>query len=122
MIGLDTNVLLAWVLAGQARPLPAAKAYRISHVVLAELIWVLVRTMRYPRRSIVELVAGILEAADLVVDGTEVVKAAFEDFKNGKADFADFLIARDNLAAGCSVTVTMDKVAAREPNFTLFEQ
>jgi predicted nucleic-acid-binding protein len=118
MIGLDTNVLLAWMLAGQARPLPAAPAYRITHVVLAELIWVLDRSMRYPKAAQITVIESLRNAADIVIDRAEVVDAALDDFRTGKADFADNLIARDNAAAGCATTVTLDKKAAREPGFT----
>lgn len=118
MIGLDTNVLLAWILSGQARPLPTAPAYRITHVVLAELIWVLDRSMGYSRAAQILVIEGVRNSADILIDRPAVVDAALQDFRNGKANFADNLIARDNNAAGCVTTMTLDRKAAREPGFT----
>jgi predicted nucleic-acid-binding protein len=118
MIGLDTNVLLAWLLSEQARALPPAPAYRITHVVLAELIWVLDRSMHYSRARQIQVLDSLRNAADIAFDRSAVVDAALEDFRKGKADFADNLIARDNAAGGCVSTFTLDKMAAREPGFT----
>lgn len=86
---------------------------------LAELVWVLASTMKYSRTAVAEVVEGLLESSDVLVDRPDVVRAAFEHFRKGRADFADFLIVRDNAAAGCEVTVTLDKKAAREPGFKL---
>jgi predicted nucleic-acid-binding protein len=68
MIGLDTNVLLAWIVAGQSRPLPAASAYRLSVVVMAELVWVLTQRLNHTRSFACGVLADFLEAADVVID------------------------------------------------------
>jgi len=39
--------------------------------------------------------------------------------KKGSAGFNDHLIAALNRAAGCSTTLTIDKTAAKSPDFTL---
>lgn len=122
MIGLDTNILIPWVLSGQARPLPSAEVYRISQVALAELIWVLAQSMKYPRASLALVIQGFLDASDVVLENPEIVREAFGDFTAGRADFADFMIARSNAAAGCKTTLTLDKKASREPNFSLYSK
>ncbi|HEX2256811.1 MAG TPA: hypothetical protein VHG92_08960 [Afifellaceae bacterium] len=119
MIGLDTNVLLAWILAGHSRPLPPAAAYRLSVVVLAELVWVLTRRLKHTRSSACGVLAELLEAADLVIDRREAVTQALIDYRKGPADFADYFIAFDNEDAGCRTTLTLDKDAGRHPAFTL---
>ena len=119
MIGLDTNVLVAWMLSGQARPLPNASAYRISIVVLTELVWVLTRTLNHTRNSTCHVLQELLEAGDIVIDRSETVTLALNDYRKGPADFADYFIAYDNQASGCRTTVTLDKDAGRHRYFTM---
>lgn len=119
MIGLDTNVLLAWVLSGQSRPLPPASAYRLSAVVLAELVWVLTKKLKYTRGFASGVLEELVDAADVVVDRGESVALAISDYRQGPADFADYFIAYDNEASGCRTTVTLDKAAGRHHAFTL---
>lgn len=117
MIGLDTNVLLAWLLSGQARELPSAPSYRLSVIVVAELIWVLTRSLKRTRASACATLQELLEAADIVVDRRDIVELALSDYRKGPADFADYFIARDNQAEGCRTTLTMHKDAARHSAF-----
>ena len=119
MIGLDTNVLLAWVLSGQSRPLPPASAYRLSAVVLAELVWVLTKKLKHTRGFVCGLLEELLDAADIVVDRGESVTLAVRDYRKGPADFADYFVGHDNQAVGCRTTVTLDKDAGRHHAFTL---
>jgi predicted nucleic-acid-binding protein len=45
--------------------------------------------------------------------------AAVKDYRAGPADFADCLVARANLSAGCAHTITFDRRAAKLPGFKL---
>jgi predicted nucleic-acid-binding protein len=119
MKGLDTNVLLAWLLEGQARHLPKSADYRVSLVVLAELAWVLKSIFKRSRSEIAGVFEELSQASDLLFDNAPVVELALSDFKNGSADFSDYLLARDNEAAGCETTLTLDRKAGRHSTFTL---
>lgn len=119
MKGLDTNVLLAWLLEGQSRHLPKSADYRVSLVVLAELAWVLKSSFKRSRGEIAGVFEELSQAADLLFDSAQVVELALSDFKSGSADFSDYLLARDNEAAGCETTLTLDRKAARNSTFTL---
>lgn len=119
MIGLDTNILLGWVLARPSRTLPGEGPFRASHITIAELVWVLDRTFKRTRSEIASVIRLLLETEDLVVPAPDVVTAALVDFETGPADFADYLITHDNAAAGCITTLTLDKKAARHDGFTL---
>jgi predicted nucleic-acid-binding protein len=121
MIGLDTNVLLAWVLSGQSRPLPPASSYRLSVIVLAEFVWVLGKQLKHPRDFILHVLEELIENADIVVDRRDLVTQALADYRSGPADFADYFIGRDNRLSGCRTTVTFDKDAGRHPAFTLLQ-
>jgi predicted nucleic-acid-binding protein len=49
----------------------------------------------------------------------DVVASALGAFEKGSAGINDHLIAALNRAAGCSTTLTIDKTAAKSPDFTL---
>jgi len=120
--GLDTNVLLAWLLEGQARAIPEGSRYRVGLVVLAELVWVLRSVLKRPRAEIISALEALSQSSDLVVERRPVFELAIADFRAGTADFADYLIARDNEAVGCETTLTLDRKAARHPLFTLLDR
>ena len=122
MKGLDTNVLLAWLLEGQARAIPEGSRYRVGLVVLAELVWVLRSVLKRPRAEIISALEALSQSSDLVVERRPVFELAIADFRAGTADFADYLIARDNEAVGCETTLTLDRKAARHPLFTLLDR
>ena len=60
-----------------------------------------------------------LEALAEQLRGHPVVHAAFTDYRDGKGDFADYLIGRRNAAAGCEHTVTFDKDLVGHPAFVV---
>ena len=119
MIGLDTNVLLAWVLEDQPSQLPGEGPFRVNHIVLAELVWILRSTFKSRRDDITKIVTEILETKELCFSGKEIIRAALDDFINGKADFPDYMLMREHMAVGCETTLTFDKKAARHEGFTL---
>jgi predicted nucleic-acid-binding protein len=119
MIGLDTNVIVSWLEHGDRGLLPPSEQYRVSHVALLELEWVLSARLGYPKDKTVAAIKRLIAASDVVLDRPEAINAALEDYSHGGADFGDFLIARDNLAAGCTTTLTLDAKAARKTGFTL---
>jgi predicted nucleic-acid-binding protein len=118
MTGLDTNVLLAWLLRGQSSPNLPDGPYRISLVVLAELIWVLDRQFKRARRELADTVEFLLRTSSVHFDDEMIVVHALKDFREGNADFADFLLMRDDESGGCTTTLTFDEKAARHPGFT----
>ena len=118
MTGLDTNVLLAWLLRGQARELPSTGPFRISLVVLAELAWVLSRSLRRREDEIVTVLRMVADTESFRFADRESLVRAIDDYAAGGADFADYLLMRDNFAAGCPKTLTLDRKAARHPGFS----
>lgn len=122
MIGLDTNVLIRYV--AQDEPAQAAAATAlieglsetepgyVSLVTVVELAWVLERSYRVPADAIAATVRGLLTAREIVAQEPEVVTRALDRTASG-AGFADAVIAELGTQAGCSHTVTFDRVAAR---------
>ncbi|HEX7777538.1 MAG TPA: VapC toxin family PIN domain ribonuclease, partial [Parvibaculum sp.] len=70
------------------------------------------------RKVIEEIVDRLLRSANVETENPDAVKRALAAFVAGKADFADYLIAEVNLAAGCSSTLTFDRKAARNAGFS----
>jgi predicted nucleic-acid-binding protein len=123
MIGLDTNVLVRYLV--QDDPVQSKKANAlidrsaaqdaamfINHVVMCELAWVLERGYGYARADLAELIEKILLARQFEIEKKDLVWAALADFSTSRADFADCLIGVTNVTAGCESTLTFDRSAA----------
>lgn len=130
MIGLDTNVLLRYIL--QDQPRQASQANQIidrqlseqnpgfiSLVTVLEIVWVLRRLLKRTPAQIAAHLERLLSADTLVVQNEQQVFDAMFALKRGSGEFEDALIGALNAWAGCSSTVTFDRRAARLPHFRL---
>ena len=124
MIGLDTNVLVRYLVQDDAAQASAASRLIgtqctsddpgfVSLLVLAELVWVLDRAYGYARHQVADVLNAILTAAELKAEQPDLARRALVDFEHGPADFADYLIGHVNAASGCSTTATFDKRAMK---------
>jgi predicted nucleic-acid-binding protein len=123
MIGIDTNILLRFLVRDDPKQADAARRFIqqasmdkevlfINHVVLCELAWVLKTTYRYSREDIGRAIEGILFTQQFEIEDKDTVLEGLSIYRTAKADFADCLIGVRNQAAGCSTTVTFDRGAA----------
>lgn len=130
MIGLDTNLLLRFIVKDNPEQTqiarkaiygctPTEPGY-INRVVLCECVWVLERTYKMQRAQIAEALEVILQTADLQVESECEAAFALEAYRNG-ADFPDALIAASNISAGCTGTLTLDRRAAKRAGMMLAE-
>ncbi len=130
MIGLDTNVLVRYIV--QDDPAQAASATeliettcsskspgRVDPVVLCELVWVLERGYRYDRATVASVIRRILVVEELYVPEVDLAWRALRRYERGRAGFADYLIGIRNRVAGATVTYTFDKKAAESDLFLL---
>jgi predicted nucleic-acid-binding protein len=130
VIGLDTNILVRYFTEDD--PAQARRAARlieqrltadapghVSCVALAELVWVLTRSYRSSRETIVEIVDGMLASPALAIEHKTAVRRALQDYRQAGADFSDCLIAHVNADAGCEATLTFDRAAAKRNGFRL---
>ena len=122
MIGLDTNVLVRYLVQDDPtqtrqanalidRAAAQESAMYINHVVLCELAWVLGRGYGYARPILAEVIEKILLGRHFEVDRKDLVWTALANFKASRADFADCLIGVINDLAGCETTLTFDRIA-----------
>jgi predicted nucleic-acid-binding protein len=120
MIGLDTNVLVRYFVQDDAEQARAATRLiesrctaddpgAVSLVVLCELVWVLDRGYRYEKDIIAGVLRRTLSVEDLRVERFELARLALNRYENGKADFADYVIALCHRELGAEVTFTFDK-------------
>ncbi len=124
MIGLDTNLLVRFITQDDPaqckrtdefmQTLSAADPAWISLPVLLELVWTLARAYRIDKRAIIRILDRLIDRQEFRIEQLDTVFEALTLFRNGKADFADCLIAVSARAAGCGRTVTFDQIAARD--------
>jgi len=116
VIGLDTNVLLRYLVrddAAQAaraeRELERDERFLIDGIVLCELVGVLETGYGCSRADIVVALERILATAQFEIESQDLVAAALDDYRRSAADFSDCLIGRRHRAAGTVETVTFDR-------------
>ena len=129
MIGLDTNVLVRYIMQDDVKQSP--KAIKLVEsltadapgfvplVVIIELVWVLGSSYELTRHQIGKTLDMLLRTKEVVVDRADHVVKALRVFNASSADFADCLIERTASAMGCSATMTFDVGAARSAGMTL---
>ncbi len=122
MIGLDTNVLVRFLVdsadepsqSTRARALVGAAIARgepvlIPLVALVETVWVLRRAGGFGRDEIARTIRGLLHARGIEVGDREIVQRAIAVFETNKGDFADHVIADQARTAGASALYTFDR-------------
>lgn len=130
MIGLDTNVVLRYLAQDEPRQSKAARDLidnrltreqpgHISAASLAEIAWVLKRLYAASRDEIADAVEGLLAAPTIVVEHRTAVRHALQVFRDSKAELSDCMIGCINASAGCDVTFTFDRTAAKLDAFKL---
>ena len=129
MIGLDTNVLVRYIMQDDAKQAPLATRLVeslsaqapgfVPLVSVVELAWVLSSAYDLEREQLVQVFEGVLRTKELVIERAEVVWKALRAYQAANADFADCLIARSAADAGCAKTMTFDRGAARNGGMTL---
>jgi predicted nucleic-acid-binding protein len=129
MTGLDTNVLVRYVMQDDPRQSPRATRLIeslnaeapgfVPVVVLLELVWVLSGSYGLGRNQVATVLDTLLRSKELLVDRAELVAQALKRFSADGADFADALIERLAWAAGCTTTVTFDNGAVKSTAMTL---
>lgn len=132
MRGLDTNVLVRYLVQDDARQAAIATAFIeryctddapcfIGQITLCELAWVLESNYNLGREAIANVIEQLLQVGQLDIMQPAVVWRALNDYRSSNADFPDHLSARANEHKGCETTVTFDKRAAKHAAFELLK-
>lgn len=123
MIGIDTNVLVRYVIEDDPIQTSLAIQFLDSRTVrdpgyiplicIAEFCWVLTRSYKRNRTELARTIRWLLGTEGFVVENQELVGEALILYQKSNADFDDCLIARCAHSAGCRSVVTFDLKAAR---------
>jgi predicted nucleic-acid-binding protein len=129
MIGIDTNVLVRYLVRDDAaqferarrrirREVDAGDPVLISLVVLLETEWVLRSRYELSKAEILGAFSSLLDTGDLVVEDEPSLEESLYAWKESTADFADCLIVARHRRLGCAATASFDAKALKLPGFT----
>jgi predicted nucleic-acid-binding protein len=118
--GLDTNVLARYLTEDE--PVQSKRAADwigtitargercfISAIVLCELAWVLRSAYRVSQADLILTLDRIPGTTQFIVGDKDIVRRALDQYRAGRADFADYVIGALHQDAGCRKTVTFDR-------------
>ena len=98
MHAIDTNVLVRLVARDDPEQVSAAKGFVekgawVSHLVLAETVWVLESVYEFGARAVADAIEMLLNHAQIVIQDADVASAALAEFRRRPAaGFSDCLI------------------------------
>ena len=119
MRAVDTNVLVRLFMRDDERQIAIAEQFIskgawISHPVLVEFVWVLREIYDHTDADLVVVLTMLLDHKQLVLQDSEVVAAALEQYRQRPAlGFADCLILETARKAGNLPLGTFDKALAK---------
>lgn len=129
MIALDTNVLVRFLVQDDAKQAAAATSLIqrcsrnapawLSREVMIETVWVLESAYDRSPAEISNVLFGLLEAEEIIIEEASDVAVAAEAYGVAGSDFADHMIASAAIRSGAETIYTFDKKAARH-NFATF--
>ncbi len=122
MIGVDTNVLLRFLVDDHPEQNRLARAFLserdardpifVCAVTLAETVWLLSRGLGYSTKDIRQLISELLASEGVVMEHAERLGMLLASDVTIQADIAGYLIAWAGSAAGARGTLTFDRRAA----------
>lgn len=128
MVAFDTNVIVRLLVGDDpAQTKKAEKAFLehtadagvfVSLVVIAEVAWVLDAAYEWDRTTIHARLQRLVRTRNVRVEELELVEAALDEYAQGKAQLADYLIL-GVARAEASGLLTFDRKLARSPGVTL---
>ncbi|MCF6286968.1 MAG: type II toxin-antitoxin system VapC family toxin [Candidatus Hydrogenedentes bacterium] len=89
----------------------------ISAIVLCELNWVLKSAYEIAKADCVTTLERITAVSVFEIEHIDPCRRALRAYKEGTADFSDYLIREIALASGCTGVLTFDKNALKADGF-----
>lgn len=126
MIGLDTNVIVRYLVQDEPEQSDQAnrliekavangETFWISQITLCEIVWVLERCYSSSKTELIDVIKQLLQTQRIRVEHDDVARQALRDFEHHEGvDFSDCLIGRQNSSNDCFFTYTFDKKAAKK--------
>ena len=119
MVAVDTNILVRLLARDEAGQVHAGEAFIskgawVSHLVLAETLWVLDSVYDLSRTQIATAVEMLLNHRELSLQDADVVTAALDHYRRRSAvDFSDCLVLEIARKAGHLPVATFDRNFAK---------
>jgi Predicted nucleic-acid-binding protein, contains PIN domain len=119
MRAIDTNILVRLIARDDEKQTQAALALVaggawVSHIVLAETVWVLRSAFGMARGELVNTLDNLLKHETLAMQDADIVAAALDMFRaERKVDFTDCLILETARRAGRAPLATFDRELAK---------
>ena len=129
MIGLDTNILVRYLTHDDEQQWQESVALIkqnqpcfITNIVICELVWVLRgANYRFNKDEIINTLEAMLHSSAFQFESRSTVYQALQRYKEGRADFSDYLIGAIASQAGCTETVSFDGKLKNEKGFRCLE-
>ena len=129
MIGLDTNVLIRYLVRDDQpqyerasrllrRAVEGGEPVMVSLLTLLEMEWVLRSRYASSKEDIAATISSLLDAAELTFEDEPSIEEAIYLWKGSSTDFADCLIDARNRRLGCRTTATFDRKALQLSGFS----
>jgi len=130
MRAVDTNVLVRYIANDDPKQADAVarlfeecsanrEAIFIPVLVLCELIWVLDRSFAQTRAELIEGIERLVRTGFFRFEQDSVVRQCLDQYRNGKASFANYVIGEISRQAGCRDTVSFDRALKGASGFTV---
>ena len=119
MRAVDTNVIVRLLVRDDPHQAATADAFVasgawVSHLVLAETVWVLTAVHDFPPAVVASVIEALLDHESLVIQDAEVVRAALHRYRSRRGvGFSDCLILEVAHQAGHSPLGSFDRQFAR---------
>ncbi|MEO1296749.1 MAG: type II toxin-antitoxin system VapC family toxin [Cyanobacteria bacterium J06636_16] len=125
MIGLDTNILVRYLTRDDEQQWRQAadliqqnQPCFITNIVLCEMVWVLRgASYRFQKKEIASALEAMLHSAAFEFENRSTVDQALHRYKQGKADFSDYLIGATSQQVDCTETASFDGKLKGEKGF-----
>jgi predicted nucleic-acid-binding protein len=132
VIGLDTNVIVRYLVQDDPKQSPVATRFVerslspespgfVTAITLCEIAWVIADCYGADRHRIREVIEGLLTSRQIVIEHAELAWKALRAWDASSADFSDALVGQIVAARGGEKTVTFDRAAAKLPGFELLQ-
>ncbi|MEH2194055.1 MAG: type II toxin-antitoxin system VapC family toxin [Nostoc sp.] len=129
MIGVDTNILVRYLTKDDEQQWEKAveiiegeEQCFIANIVMCKLVWVLRgKPYQFSREEISKTIEMMVQCSVFELENRSVVYQALQRFKQGSADFSDYLIGTVAQQFGCTTTATFDRKLRDDKGFDLLE-
>ncbi|MEA5583055.1 type II toxin-antitoxin system VapC family toxin [Nodularia harveyana UHCC-0300] len=129
MIGVDTNILVRYLTKDDEKQwqqatviIESGEQCFVANIVLCELVWVLRgNPYQFSREEISNAIDLMLQCSVFELENRSVVYQALQRFKQGRADFSDYLIGAISQHSGCSYLATFDRKLRNQKGFNVLD-